>query len=133
MRYSWLAVLAAGILLGACHNEPDVALPSYQGKVRVVAAFTSSVSQAQSIANAFRSAPALDAGDVAWFVVGPRAIVSNQTQVPARARLERLHTVDGFQSVLLGKDGTLQVSQLGGLDIHGLMDTAERLPTPDNQ
>lgn len=121
-----VAVLAA--IVGGCSHSDTIALPDLQGQHRVIATFTDDSSRTASLTNAFKSAPGLSTYDIVWFVVGPDKILSNTHNVPGRDKLEQLHTIDGFQAVLVGKNGKLQASQLGNLDIQSLLDTIDQLP-----
>lgn len=122
------ALLAAAFTTSGCSHADAGAVPSLTGKYRLIAVFAPDAERAVSLTNAFRSSPGLTERDIAWFVLGPKKITSNINNVPDRAILEKLHSVDGFQAVLIGKDGTLKASQLGGLDIHGLLDTIDQVP-----
>lgn len=129
MRKLLFAVfLLAAALAAGCTQSKEGAVPSLTGKYRVIAVFPADSKRALSLTNAFKSSPGLADRDIAWFVLGPDKITSNINDVPDRATLEKLHTVDGFQAVLIGKDGTLKASQLGGLDIQGLLDAIDQNP-----
>ncbi|AWN15408.1 DUF4174 domain-containing protein [Salinisphaera sp. LB1] len=54
--------------------------------------------------------------------------LSNIDNVPDRSTLAKRHTVGGFQAVLLGKKGKLRASELGELNIQGLLDAIDRMP-----
>jgi hypothetical protein len=116
------------LALGGCSQSDNAALPKLKGQYRVIAAFTDSTQRAGAFVNAFKSAPDLAHRDIVWFVVGPDRITSSSDFTPDRKRLESLHTVDGFQAVLIDKNGQLRASQLGGLNIQGLLDAIDQLP-----
>ncbi|KEZ78759.1 DUF4174 domain-containing protein [Salinisphaera hydrothermalis] len=130
MRNLLFAVaLAATFAATGCSSRSDTgAVPSLTGQYRVIAVFPTNAQRAVSLTNAFKSSPGLEQRDIAWFVLGPKKITSNIDNVPDRATLEKLHTTDGFQAVLIGKDGTLKASQLGGLDIQALLDAIDQMP-----
>lgn len=128
------AMLAALLLLAGCsHSDDKVAVPSLKNRYRVIAVFAPDAARARTMTDAFKSAPGLEQRDIAWFVLGPKKTQSNIHSVPDRATLEKLHTVKGFQAVLLGKDGKLKASQLGGLDIQGLLDAIDPNPFSKQQ
>lgn len=123
------AVLAATFAATGCSSPSDRgAVPSLTGRYRVIAVFPTNAKRAVSLTNAFKSSPGLEQRDIAWFVLGPNKITSNIKNVPDRATLEKLHTTKGFQAVLIGKDGKLKASQLGGLDIQALLDAIDQMP-----
>ena len=128
MRNLLFAALLAATFTTACSHADAGAVPSLTGRYRVIAVFVGNARRASSLTNAFKSSPGLDERDIAWFVLGPHQITSNIDNVPDRSTLDKLHTVDGFQAVLIGKDGTLKASQLGGLDIQGLLDAIDQMP-----
>ncbi|RJS92483.1 DUF4174 domain-containing protein [Salinisphaera sp. Q1T1-3] len=131
MRHlAFLSFALIAIMLAGCSADADTALPDMQWHYRVIATFPESGDQAQRMQQAFQSSPGLEERDIAWFVVGPDHITSNlaDDKVPSRASLEKLHTVDGFQTVLVGKDGKLKASQLGGLNIQSLLDSIDQMP-----
>lgn len=124
------ALLAVTVFTAGCGADNDDALlPQFKGQQRVIAVFPGSPDRAQDLTDAFKSSPGLDELKVVWFVVGPQEITSNSDARPDRDRLETLHTVDGFQSVLVGLDGKIIASQLGGLDIQALLDSLNQMPT----
>ncbi|WP_348761294.1 DUF4174 domain-containing protein [uncultured Salinisphaera sp.] len=127
LRWFFTGFLAL-VLMSGCSADDGPALPELAGQYRVIASFTDSAERAESLANAFKSAPGFDERDIAWFVVSPDGIRSNLSDVPPRERLEQIHTVEGFQTVLIGKDGTLKASQLGGLDIQALLEAIDAMP-----
>lgn len=135
MRYLVTALLLAAAVLpaGCSADDNQPVLPGLQWHYRVIVSFTDSAERADTLVNAFKSSPGFAERDIAWFVVGPDTVVSNLDDVPDRTTLERLHTVDGFQSVLVGKDGTLKASQLGGLDIQALLDDIDQMPMRQNE
>lgn len=128
IRWLPICLLALVFMTGCSANDDGPALPELAGQYRVIASFTDSPERAERLANAFKSAPGFDERDVAWFVVAPNGISSNLSEVPPRERLEQIHTVNGFQTVLIGKDGTLKASQLGGLDIQALIEGIDQMP-----
>lgn len=128
-RFLWPIVAALLFLVAGCgHHEDDVVLPQLKGEYRVIAVFADNSQQENSFTNAFKSAPGLARLDIAWFIVGPKQIHTNIDFIPERDRLNKLHTVDAFQAILLGKDGKLIASQLGGLDIQGLLNAIHPMP-----
>lgn len=129
MRSLIFAVLLAVLAIAGCSQGNPGAVPSLTGKYRVITVFAASAQRAGHLTDAFKSSPGLEKHDIAWFVLGPDRITSNIEDVPDRATLDKLHTVDGFQAVLIGKDGKLKASQLGGLNIQGLLDAVEPNPT----
>lgn len=133
MRRLLLAVLLAAIFTAGCSQSDGGAVPSLKGQYRVIAVFAPGGERARDLTNAFKSSPGLDNHDIAWFVLGPDRVTSNIDSVPDRATLEKLHTVDGFQAVLIGKDGKLKASQLGGLNIQGLIEAIHPRPTQQLQ
>ncbi|HET7315780.1 DUF4174 domain-containing protein [Salinisphaera sp.] len=128
MRKWLLAALLAAVFITGCSHADAGAVPSLKGQYRVIAVFAGNPQRAVDLSNAFKSSPGLEKRDIAWFVLGPSRITSNIDAVPDRATLEKLHTVDGFQAVLIGKDGKLEASQLGGLNIQGLIDVIDQVP-----
>ena len=129
MRNLLFAALLAAAFMTGCSSKSDTgAVPSLTGQYRVIAVFATDAKRAVSLTNAFKSSPGLEQRDIAWFVLGPNKVTSNIDIVPNRATLEKLHTTDGFQAVLIGKDGTLKASQLGGLDIQALLDAIDQMP-----
>ncbi|MES1953682.1 DUF4174 domain-containing protein [Salinisphaera hydrothermalis] len=123
------AVLAATFAAAGCSSPSDSgAVPSLSGRYRVIAVFAINAKRAVGLTNAFKSSPGLEQRDIAWFVLGPNKITSNIKNVPDRTTLEKLHTTKGFQAVLIGKDGKLKASQLGGLDIQALLDAIDQMP-----
>lgn len=126
-RFCWLAAVLL-LVAGCGHHTEDVVLPQLKGQYRVIAVFADNPQQASSFTSAFESAPGLDRLDIAWFIVGPGEIHTNIDFTPKRDQLKKLHTVDGYQAILLGKDGTLIASQLGGLNIQGLLNAIHPMP-----
>lgn len=133
MRNLLFAVLLAAIFTAGCSQSNGGAVPSLTGQYRVIAVFAPDSKRARDLTNAFKSSPGLEKRDIAWFVLGPDRIASNIGDVPDRKTLEKLHTVNGFQAVLIGKDGKLKASQLGGLNIQGLIDAINPKPTQQMQ
>lgn len=127
-RLLFAFVLIAALMVG-CSSSNDGAVPSLKGKKRVIAVFAPNAKRAQGLTNAFKSSPGFKERDIAWFVLGPHKIATNMSNTPDRSRLEKLHTVAGFQAVLIGKDGKLIASQLGGLNIQGLVDAISPKPS----
>lgn len=125
------AALLAVIFIAGCGHADDGAVSSLEGQYRVIAVFATSGKRAGNLTNAFKSSPGLADRDIAWVVLGPDKVTSNIDDVPDRTTLEKLHTVDGFQAVLVGKDGKLKASQLGSLNIQGLIDAIN--PRPKQQ
>lgn len=128
MRDLLFAALLAAVFTTGCSHAGAGAVPSLTGQYRVIAVFAGNAKRASGLTDAFKSSPGLAERDIAWFVLGPHKITSNIKAVPDRSTLEKLHTADGFQAVLIGKDGTLKASQLGGLDIQGLLDAIDQMP-----
>lgn len=117
-------------MAGCEHADRDpVALPAFKGHHRVIVVVTPKAKRAAGARNALASSPGLKQWDIVWFVVGPNRVASSGHVQVARKRLAQLHTVHAFQAVLIGKNGKLLASQLGGLDIQGLLDAIHQLPT----
>ena len=66
--------------------------------------------------------------DIAWFIVGPDSVQSNVKEAIERASLERLHTGEGFEAVLLGKDGSVKARQRERLDLAALFGQIDTMP-----
>jgi len=127
-RFLLPILLAAAFLMAGCSAEATSALPDLQGRYRVVAVFAPDSAQAQRGENALKSTPGLKERDIAWFVVGPNEVVSNIQDKPSREDLEKIHDVDAFEVVLVGKDGSVKATQLGGMNLQEIFDTIDNMP-----
>lgn len=127
MRRLLLTLILAAVFLGGCSSD-DTALPDLKGSYRVIAIFSPSADRAQSSVNAMKSTPGVKDRSIAWFVVGPDTIVSNIDDKPDRKQLEELHNVDAFEAVLVGKNGKVEATQLGGLNLQEIFDAIDGTP-----
>lgn len=128
MRNLLLASLLAATSLSGCSSDA-AALPALQGSYRVIAVFAHNAKRASSSVDTLKSsAGGIKDRDVAWFVIGPRDVASNIKDKPSRAQLEKLHDIDAFEVVLLGKDGRIKATQLGGLDLQALFNAIDQMP-----
>lgn len=127
MRHLLLMLLLASAALTGCSSD-STALPALQGQYRVIAIFSDDADRAQSSVNAMKSTPGAEDRSIAWFVVGPQDIVSNIDQKPSREQLAKLHNVDSFEVVLVGKNGEVQATQLGGLNLQEIFNTIDGVP-----
>lgn len=125
----FLLFALSAMMLAGCQSQDKGILPSLTGEYHVITVFAPNEDKAGKLTNAFKSSPGLDEHDIAWIVIGPERITSNLDEPPSRKRLEKLHSVDGFQALVIGKDGSLVATQLGNLDIQALVDSI--LPKPD--
>lgn len=120
--------LAATPFTNGCRRADAGAVPSLAGQYRMITVFAARAKRALCLTNTLKSSPGLAERDIAWFVLGPDKIASNIDDVPDRSTLEKRHTVDGFQAVRIGKDGTLRASQPGRLNSRGLLDAIDQMP-----
>lgn len=127
MRYLLPVVVLIAVVLTGCSSDHSV-LPELQGQYRVVAIFSDDADRAQSSVNAMKSTPGTEDRSIAWFVVGPDNIVSNIDHEPSRETLEKLHNIDSFEVVLVAKNGKIQATQLGGLNLQEIFDTINGVP-----
>lgn len=127
MRYLLPAVLLIAVFLTACSSEHS-ALPNLKGQYRVVAIFSDDADRAQRSVNAMKSTPGAEDRSIAWFVVGPDDIISNIDDQPSREKLEKLHNIDSFEVVLVAKNGKIQATQLGGLNLQEIFDAIDGVP-----
>lgn len=127
MRYLLLALMLAAVFLSGCSSD-DTVLPDLKGTYRVIAIFSDSADRTQSSINAMKSSPGVKDRSIAWFVVGPKHIASNINDQPSRQQLEKLHDVDSFEVVLVGKDGKIKATQLGGLNLQEIFNSINGTP-----
>lgn len=127
MRNLLIASLLMTTFIGGCFADAT-ALPDLRGSYRVIAVFADTAARAQRSADALRSTPGVADRDIAWFVIGPEQVVSNIDDQPSRKQLETLHDVDAFEVVLLGKDGSVKATQLGGMNLQELFDAVDGMP-----
>ncbi|GAB3672634.1 DUF4174 domain-containing protein [Salinisphaera aquimarina] len=124
LRWSLFAALTC-----AAGSADAATLHDLQGRYRVIVVFAPAETvAADAAATLKRAADGIDDRDIAWFVVGPGALQSNIDTPLDRDALETLHQTDGFETVLVGKDGGVKSRQTETLDVNTLFADIDQMP-----
>ncbi|MES1929305.1 hypothetical protein SADO_08612 [Salinisphaera dokdonensis CL-ES53] len=103
-------------------------LDSLKWDYRVIAVFTPTQTAGQNAADTLNRTTGIENRDIAWFVVTPEAVQSNQSRSIDRASLTALHEADGFEAVLVGKDGGVKSRQTEELDVDAFFGEIDQMP-----
>lgn len=95
---------------------------------RVIAVFTPTDSAGIEAAETLTDENGIVNRDIAWFVLSPSQMHSNLDTRVNRKTLARLHRADGFEAVLIGKDGGVKARQTEELDMSAFFDAIDRMP-----
>lgn len=123
------AMLAGVLSIVTGIGAADAAtLASLQWDYRVIAVFAPTAAAGLSAADTLTESAGIDERDIAWFVVTPDTIESNHAPGVERASLVPVHAGDGFEAVLLGKDGGVKSRQREQLDVNAFFDAIDQMP-----
>lgn len=103
-------------------------LDSLRWDYRVIAVFTATDTAGQEAADTLTRTTGIADRDIAWFVVTPEAVASNLSTAIDRGSLAALHQADGFEAVLVGKDGGVKARQTEELDLSAFFGAIDRMP-----
>ena len=103
-------------------------LDSLQWDYRVIAVFTATASAGQGAADTLERTAGIAERDIAWFVITPDGTQSNLSTSIDRASLTALHEADGFEAVLVGKDGGVKSRQTDELDVDAFFGEIDTMP-----
>ena len=114
-------------LIGA-GSAAAATLDDLQWDYRVVAVFTPTDTTGQETADALSNTVGIAERDIAWFVITPDGTQSNLSTSIDRASLTALHQADGFEAVLVGKDGGVKSRQTDELDVDAFFGEIDTMP-----
>lgn len=103
-------------------------LESLQWDYRVIVVFAPTNDAGRDAVARLKRTPGIEERDIGWFVVTPAATRSNLSTPIARTTLTAIRATDGFESVLVGKDGGVKSRQSDRLDIDAFFDAIDRMP-----
>lgn len=121
------------VLAGGSGPAAAAGLDSLQWQYRVIAVFASTDTEGADAVAALTRASGIDDRDIAWFVVGPRGLRSNIDAAVNRDALIGVHEADGFEAVLIGKDGGVKSRQTKALDINAFFGKIDQMPMRRNE
>ena len=114
-------------LIGA-GSAAAATLDDLQWDYRVVAVFTPTDTAGREAADELSNTVGIAERDIAWFVLSPDDLHSNLSQPIERASIAGLHEADGFEAVLVGKDGGVKARQSESLDINAFFNEIDSMP-----
>lgn len=120
------SLLAAAVGTASAAGSAD--LNTLQWHYRIIAVFVTDTQAAQQAEDRLAAASGIDDRDIAWFVVTPDAVQTNLDIAISHASLATLHEADGFEAVLVGKDGTVKRRQTDTLDLPAFFDAIDAMP-----
>ncbi|MES1924083.1 DUF4174 domain-containing protein [Salinisphaera sp. T31B1] len=133
MRSVLLIGLLSG-LIGTAHGAGAASLSQLQWQYRVIVVFAPTDTEAADHRDTLARSAGIADRDIAWFVLGPTGpVVSNIEQGIDREALVDLHAADGFETVLIGKDGGVKTRQTETFDLPALFGEIDRMPMRQNE
>lgn len=115
-------------LAAAASANAATGLDALRWNHRVIVVFTPTHRGGADARDTLANTGGVDERDIAWFVVAPERIASNSDIEIDGPTLRPLHRTDGFEAVLIGKDGGVKARQTEALDLSALFERIDSMP-----
>lgn len=115
-------------ILAGIGSADAATLDTLQWDYRVIAVFAPTAAAGRDAVNTLEHSAGIAERDIAWFVLTTDAIETNLAQTVTRDSLTAVHAGDGFEAVLLGKDGGVKSRQTETLDLDALFNAIDQMP-----
>lgn len=127
----YFSIFAA--LMGAGASAAAATLSDLQWDYRVIAVFAPTDTDAADARDTLERSDGIADRDIAWFVVSPGGTASNLDRRIDRNALIAMHDNDGFEAVLVGKDGGVKSRQTEEFDLQAFFGEIDQMPMRQNE